>query len=178
MNSDTQEKPSNHYAIVIYQSILKTCFIWQLVSFWILNWNFSFASVWQILQHPSSQGLFQYFSSFYASLHAYNVHTALCNALSNSLQYDSWAQSSHTHTQSYRMAGSLHRWKTWQNFQQFFKKAKEKWYLLQSWGCVFWLHSSRLTVTKTKSMKVSIFQTTAGTISYDTTVVFCIQFTW
>lgn len=98
MNSDTQEKPSNHYAIVIYQSILKTCFIWQLVSFWILNWNFSFASVWQILQHPSSQGLFQYFSSFYASLHAYNVHTALCNALSNSLQYDSWAQSSHTHT--------------------------------------------------------------------------------
>lgn len=67
------------------------------ISFWILNWNFSFASVWQILQHPSSQGLFQYFSSFYASLHAYNVHTALCNALSNSLQYDSWAQSSHTH---------------------------------------------------------------------------------
>lgn len=115
----------------------------------------------------SSNTFFQAFN--FSCIHAHCLIVPRYNALFiQCTVYHSWAQSSCTDTVDIWLIAPM------ENFMEFpavFQRGngKGKCHLLQSRGGTFWLHSSRLSMTRTKEMTVSIFQTT---------VVFCIQFTW
>lgn len=104
----------------------------------------------------------------FSCIHTRCVIEPLYNALfTQCTVYHSWAWSSCTDpVESWLIAPSENLTEFPAVFQKV--KGKGKCHLLQSRGGTFWPHSSRLSVTKTKEMNVSIFQTTATIISYDT----------